>query len=168
MDSRFPDFQELHLPLEELVRMWQELWSWIFLFLNLGAVDLASRRDNDRASTATSTITGNSKTWVSARPSVQTLATLHQKWTTPTDLVPGFLPLVIPSPYCWRRHHSSGPLWSRRHSTIMMWPSPPLLFHSDSEQPFIVKSNCLSQVAETILSQQRPNFFLECAFHFFS
>lgn len=191
MDSRFPDFQELHLPLEELVRMWQELWSWIFLFLNLGAVDLASRRDSNRASTATSTITGNSKTWVSARPSVQTLATLHQKWTTscaswllsihldllttflvlfhqPTDLVPGFLTLVIPSPYCWRRHYSSGPLWSRRHSTIMMWPSPPLLFHSDSEQPLVVKSNCLSQVAETILSQQRPNFFLECAFHFFS
>lgn len=164
MDSRFPDFQ--HLGPEERVRMWLELWSWIFLVLNLGAVDLSLRRDSNWTSTATSTITGNLKTWVSARPSVQTLATLHQKWTTscaswllsvhldllttflvlfhqPTDLVPGFLPLVIPSPYCWRRHHSSGPLWSKRHSTIMMWPSPPLLSCSnpDSTQPFIVKSN---------------------------
>jgi len=113
MASRFPDFQ--HLGPEERVRMWQELWSWIFLVLNLGAVDLALRRDSNWASTATSTITGNLKTWVSARPSVQTLATLHQKWTTscaswllsvhldllttflvlfhqPTDLVPGFCP----------------------------------------------------------------------------
>lgn len=80
MDSRFPDFQ--HLGPEERVRMWQELWSGIFLFLNLGAVDLALRRDSNWASTATSTITGNLKTWVSARPSVQTLATLHWKWTT--------------------------------------------------------------------------------------
>lgn len=46
--------------------------------------------------------------------------------------------------------------------------STPVLFHPDSAQPFIVKSDCLSQVAEAILSQRRPSLFLECAFHFFS
>lgn len=32
MDPRFPDFQEMNLRPEELFKMWQELWRWIFLF----------------------------------------------------------------------------------------------------------------------------------------
>lgn len=39
-----------------------------------------------------------------------------------------FYPWWFLPPYYWRRHHSSGPLWPKKHSAIMMWPLPPLLF----------------------------------------
>lgn len=82
------------------------------------------------------------------------LTTLHPKWTYvlclliaesspgPCDDLPsaspfslqtwylGFCPWWFLPPYYWRRHHSSGPLWPKKHSAIMMWPLPPLLFFS--------------------------------------
>ena len=76
------DFQELDLGPGRIIKMWHEVGSWIFLFLNLWTLVLALRKDNDWASTATSAVTGNSETWVFARSSVQTLATLHPKWKT--------------------------------------------------------------------------------------
>lgn len=132
------------------------------------------------------------KTWVSARPSVQTLATLHQTWTMscascwvcspgPSD----HLPCTVPSAYrsgTWIFAISdsftlllkkTSFLWTSviqeafSHHDVA-FTSTPVLFHPDSAQPFIVKSDCLSQVAEAILSQRRPSLFLECAFHFFS
>lgn len=45
--------------------------------------------------------------------------------------------------------------------------STPVLFYPDSAQPFIVKSNSSSQIAEVVLSWQRPSLFHECAFRFF-
>ena len=45
VDPRFPEFQELSLGPEELCRMWQELWSWIFLYLNPRIVGLAMREE---------------------------------------------------------------------------------------------------------------------------
>lgn len=36
--------------------------------------------------------------------------------------------------------------------------STPVLFYPDSAQPFIVKSNYSSQIAEAILSQQKAQF----------
>nr|XP_044632359.1 uncharacterized protein LOC106826625 [Equus asinus] len=46
--------------------------------------------------------------------------------------------------------------------------STPVLFYPDSAHPFIVKSNSSSQIAEVVLSRQRPSLFHECAFRFFS
>lgn len=74
-----------------------------------------------------------------------------------------FYPWWFLPPYYWRRHLSSGPLWTKRHSAIMMWPSFPLLSYPDWAQPFIVKLNS-SQIVEAILSQQRPSLFPDCAF----
>lgn len=91
-----PDFQNFKnwiWDLEENTRVWQELGSWTCFWI-WGVLSLLWKRDSDRASTATSAITGNPET---TKRSVQTRAMLHPKWTTPTDLVPGFLPMVMDS-----------------------------------------------------------------------
>lgn len=41
-----------------------------------------------------------------------------------------FCPWWFLSPYYWRRYHSSGPLWPKGHSAIVMWSSPPFLSFS--------------------------------------
>uniref|UniRef100_A0A452UMN4 Uncharacterized protein n=1 Tax=Ursus maritimus TaxID=29073 RepID=A0A452UMN4_URSMA len=130
---------------------------------------------------------------VSTRPSVQTLATLPSKVNYVLCLLiaecsPGpsdHLPCTIPSAYrsgtwIFALGDSFTLLLKKtpfQWTTVIQeafnhhdvaFTSTPVLFHPDSAQPFTVKSNCLSQVAEAILSQQRPNLFLECAFHFFS
>lgn len=78
------------------------------------------------------------------------LITLHPKWITscaswllsvhldllttfllldhqPTDLVPGFLLMVIPATLLLKKASFQWTLWPKRHSSIMMWPLPPLL-----------------------------------------
>lgn len=65
--------------MEELIRVWQELWLDIFIFEYWDCCLFSQSKLDDWSSTATSTVTGNLKTWVSSRPSVQTLATLYSK-----------------------------------------------------------------------------------------
>lgn len=186
------DFQELDLGPGRIIKMWHEVGSWIFLFLNLWTLVLALRKDNDWASTATSAVTGNSETWVFARSSVQTLATLHPKWKTscaswlpsihldllttflelfhqPSYLVPGILPMVIPATLLLKKTTMPVNHCDSRHPANLnhhhvAFTSTPVLFYPDSTQPFVVKSNSSSQIAEAVLSQLRLSLFHECAF----
>lgn len=166
MDSRLPDFQELDLWPRRACQDMTGTLEVDVLYSILELVDLAvSKERHDSPSTATSTVTGNLKTQVS----VQNLSAIWQHsiqselrpvppgcwmftWTLqwpsflllhqPTDLVLGFLSMVIPTtlllkktPFQWTTvtqeafsHHD------------VAFTSTPVLLCPDSAQPFIVQS----------------------------
>lgn len=192
MDSRLPGFQELDLWPR---RTCQDMTGGGRLVFSFGTVDLAVSKERQGLIKHCHQHCYGELEDPSFCPDPQCrLTTLHPKWTTsraswllnvhldppmtflllldqPTDLVFGFCPWWFLPPYYWRRHHSSGPLWPKKHSAIMMWPLPPLLSYSAQIQHsplYGSQEESSSQITEAILSQQRPSLFHKCTVHFCS
>lgn len=136
---------------EELVKIWQNSGGGRFVF-DFGTADLAvSKEATTHPALPPALSLGTWRPKLLSRPSVQTdntpskvnyvlcllIAECSFTWTVqwPSFCYSislqtwylDFCPWWFLPPYYWRRHHSSGPLWPKKHSAIMMWPLPPLL-----------------------------------------
>lgn len=155
MNSRVPDFQEVDLwPRRACQDIWQNSGGGRFVF-DFGTADLAvSKEATTHPALPPALSLGTWRPKLLSRPSVQTDNTPSKVNYVPCLLIAecsftwtvqwpsfcysislqtwylDFCPWWFLPPYYWRRHHSSGPLWPKKHSAIMMWPLPPLLSYS--------------------------------------
>lgn len=175
--------------MEELIRVWQELWSWIFLFLNFGTVVsfLKANSTTDQALPPAlllglefkdlhffRTLSANSGNTPSKVNYVLCLL-IAECLPAPSD----HLPCTVPPAYrsgTWIFAHGDSYYLTTEEDTIPVdhcdlrglqpsWCG--LHLHSCPALPrlstiLLIKSDSSSEIAEAVLSQQKTSLFHEC------